>query len=83
MGEIKQTALRRRLDRWEAQGEHQQIADAVLALPAAPGSALFDEGCPCDKDHFKAAHPDTDWETCLEHAEKLGLGSREYELVKI
>ena len=33
MGEIKQTALRRRLDRWEAQGEHQQIADAVLALP--------------------------------------------------
>jgi len=61
----------------------QACADAVLALPAAPGSALFDEGCPCDKDHFKAAHPDTDWETCLEHAEKLGLGSREYELVKI
>ena len=34
-------------------------------------------------DYFKAAHPDTDWETCLEHAEKLGLGSRQYELVKI
>ena len=28
-------------------------------------------------------HPDTDWASCLEHAEKLGLGTRAYELVKI
>ena len=61
----------------------QACADAVLAQPAAPNSALFDGGGVCDKDHFKAAHPDTDWQSCLEHAEKLGLGSREYELVKI
>ncbi len=61
----------------------QACADAVLAQPAAPNSALFDGGGACDKDHFKAAHPDTDWQSCLEHAEKLGLGSREYELVKI
>ena len=33
MPQEKNKTLRRRLDRWEAQGEHQQIADAVLALP--------------------------------------------------
>ena len=30
-----------------------------------------------------AAHPDTDWRVCLEHAEKLGLGTRSYQLIKI
>ena len=62
----------------------QACADAVMAQPAAPGSALFDAGCDGScADHFRAAHPDTDWEVCLEHAEKLGLGSRKYELIKI
>ena len=62
----------------------QACADAVMAQPAAPGSALYDDGCDGScADHFRAAHPDTDWEVCLEHAEKLGLGSRKYELVKI
>ena len=62
----------------------QACADAVMAQPAAPGSALYDAGCDGScADHFRAAHPDTDWEVCLEHAEKLGLGSRKYELVKI
>ena len=62
----------------------QACADAVNAQPALPGSVLFDEGhdaaCP---DHLTAAHADTDWRVCLEHAEKLGLGVREYELIKI
>ena len=62
----------------------QACADAVMAQPAAPGSALFGAGCDGScADHFRAAHPDTDWEVCLEHAEKLGLGSRKYELIKI
>ena len=34
-------------------------------------------------DHFFMTHPDAEWESCLEHAEKIGLGQREYELVKI
>jgi uncharacterized Fe-S center protein len=60
----------------------QACADAVIAQPAMPGSVL--DGCDCkEQDLFTAAHPDTEWRTCLEHAEKLGLGSREYELVKI
>ena len=31
-------------------------------------------------EHFHMTHPDTEWETCLSHAEKIGVGSREYEL---
>ena len=34
-------------------------------------------------DKFRGVHPDIDWEVQLEHAEKISLGSREYELVKI
>jgi cobalamin-dependent methionine synthase I len=56
--------------------------DAVNAQPALYGSAAAD-GDHDDHDHFHRMHPDTDWEACLAHAEKLGLGSREYELVKI
>lgn len=36
-----------------------------------------------DQDKFFLTHPDTEWESCLNHAVKLGLGTREYELVKI
>ncbi|MBR5572184.1 MAG: DUF362 domain-containing protein [Oscillospiraceae bacterium] len=56
--------------------------DAVNAQPPLRGSAAAD-GDHDDHDHFHRMHPDTDWEACLAHAEKLGLGSREYELVKI
>ena len=34
-------------------------------------------------EHFTAVHPDTEWTTALEHSEKIGLGTREYELIKI
>ncbi|MDU4327343.1 MAG: DUF362 domain-containing protein, partial [Clostridium celatum] len=34
-------------------------------------------------DHFKNTHPDTNWEVCLEHAEKLGIGTQNYELIEI
>ncbi len=34
-------------------------------------------------DHFNMVHPDTEWESCLDHAEKIGLGERAYELVTI
>lgn len=34
-------------------------------------------------DHFHVVHPDTNWRTCVEHAEKIGLGSREYKLIEI
>ena len=60
----------------------QACADAVLAQPIIPNSVLKD--CDCSSgDPLLAAHPNTDWRACLEHAEKIGIGTREYELIKI
>lgn len=28
-------------------------------------------------------HPDTDWEAGLEHAVKIGIGSRDYDLINV
>lgn len=63
----------------------QACADAVNAQPPLPNSALTDhtpepEDC---NDHFTYMHPDTNWQVAQEHGEKLGLGTREYELIKI
>ena len=33
-------------------------------------------------DHFKNSTPESEWKSCLEHAEKIGIGTREYELIK-
>ena len=38
----------------------------------------------CDHhDHFTNSTPESEWRTCLEHAEKIGLGSRDYELITV
>ena len=58
-------------------------ADAVNAQPVIAGSAADVRACTHDHDHFHRVHPDTDWMSCLQHAEKLGLGTMEYELIKI
>ena len=34
-------------------------------------------------DHFINTHPETNWEVCIDHAVKLGLGNKEYELIEI
>ncbi|MEG2289314.1 MAG: DUF362 domain-containing protein [Clostridium sp.] len=34
-------------------------------------------------DHFINNHPETNWEVCIDHAVKLGLGNKEYELIVI
>lgn len=34
-------------------------------------------------DHFKTNHPDAEWRTCISHAVKIGLGTDQYELVRI
>lgn len=72
----------------------QACADLANKQSAVPGSILDDnirifkqEGrhipTAQDQDNFYMTHPDTEWESCLAHAEKIGLGTREYELVKI
>ena len=55
-------------------------ADAVNAQPAVAGSILEKHGH-SHGDHFADVSPDTNWMSALEHAQKLGLGTIEYELV--
>ena len=65
----------------------QACADAVNRQPVMAGSRLDDylkDECNCDyKDHFTNSMPATNWVSALEHAEKLGIGTREYELIEI
>ncbi|MCD8300322.1 MAG: DUF362 domain-containing protein [Clostridiales bacterium] len=65
----------------------QACADACLASAPMPNSQLGDNMAKADfvdhHDHFCNSTPESEWETCLTHAEKIGLGSREYELVKL
>ena len=66
----------------------QACVDAVNAQEVNRGSILDDIAREAGlealrSDYFKMIHPDTCWQAGLEHGEKLGLGIREYELVKI
>ena len=62
----------------------QACADACLASEPLPNSVLSDnltqEG-QHHHDHFQTANPNSEWRACLEHGEKIGLGSRAYELI--
>ena len=65
----------------------QACVDACLAADPLPGSMLWEAvhrpGFKSTGNHFNDLHPESDWKSCLEQAEKIGLGSREYELVKV
>ena len=65
----------------------QACADACLRQPVMPGSRLdqhlHTEGCEDHHDHFCNNFPETNWRSCLEHAEKIGLGTRNYELIEV
>ena len=66
----------------------QACADLVNAAPVMVNSLLDDhlkanpEGCQ-GHDHFHNLTPESEWKTCLAHAEKLGMGTRAYELVTV
>ena len=66
----------------------QACADLCNQMPVLSGSVLdielkkrgsLDE----NHEHLHMTHPDAEWESCLLHAEKIGLGSRQYDLHKI
>ena len=62
----------------------QACADACLkATPIANsqlGEHLAEPGWHCHHDHFKDSNPNIEWKATLDQAEKIGLGTREYEL---
>lgn len=63
----------------------QACVDACLKQEPMPNSQLSDNMKKedfCDHhDHFVNSTPDSEYKTCLAHAEKIGIGSREYELI--
>ena len=65
----------------------QACADACLnAAPIANsqlGEHLAEPGWHCHHDHFKDSNPNIEWKATLDQAEKIGLGTREYELKRI
>ncbi|RLB07866.1 MAG: 4Fe-4S ferredoxin [Deltaproteobacteria bacterium] len=60
----------------------QASVDLVNAQPGSPNSPYTD-GLPSGADKFRAVHREVDWEVQLAYGEEIGLGSREYELIKI
>jgi uncharacterized Fe-S center protein len=54
--------------------------DAVNAAPANDVSILADKNAAAH-DHFTQIHPSTNWRAQIAHAEAIGLGSGEYELI--
>lgn len=62
-------------------------ADLVIQAPVLHSDNVLakkhehEDLCGCDKFHM--IHPDTDWLAGLRHAEKIGLGTMDYELIKI
>ncbi|MCL1941793.1 MAG: DUF362 domain-containing protein [Synergistaceae bacterium] len=56
--------------------------DAVNKAPVNRGSLLEEKGS-VNNDHFTSVHPETNWKVCLDHAEKLGIGTKNYELIEI
>ena len=56
--------------------------DAVNRQPVMAGSFLAEQE-QAHHDHFTDTHPDTHWQSCIDHAVKLGLGNKEYELITI
>lgn len=60
----------------------QACADLVNAAPGNANTALA-SGHEPGGDKFRGVHPEIDWEIQLEHAEEMGIGSRQYELVRV
>ena len=66
----------------------QACVDLCNKMPVCEGSRLdkhiklFWEEDP-NHEYFHLNHPDAEWEAGLIHAEEIGLGTRQYELIKI
>ena len=65
----------------------QACVDACMAAKPLPGSQLArhleDPNFTDHHDHFTNSAPESEWKSCLDHAQKIGLGTREYELIKM
>lgn len=60
----------------------QAAVDLVNGAPGNPVSSL-DKAMAPGEDKFSALYPKVEWARQLDHAVELGLGAREYELVRL
>jgi len=60
----------------------QASADLVNKTQGLPDTRLKDNILP-GEDKFKGIYPHIDWNIQLDYAEKLGLGTREYDLIEV
>ncbi|MDR0867402.1 MAG: DUF362 domain-containing protein [Planctomycetota bacterium] len=58
----------------------QACIDAANAAPEIKTSILSERDAAKTGDHFTKIHPTTDWRSQIAHAEKIGLGTGDYEL---
>ncbi len=62
-------------------------ADAVNKQPVISGSILeehiAEHNHSEEEDYFYLVSPNTSWRSCVEHAEKIGIGHQAYELIEI
>lgn len=65
----------------------QACVDACLKATPLPNSQLSDNMAKPSfvnhHDHFSNSTPESEWRTCLDHAEKISLGTRDYELIVV
>lgn len=60
----------------------QACADAMLKQPILPNT-IMDNIKIVNKDPSMSLHVGTDWRVQLEQAEKVGMGTRQYELIEV
>jgi len=61
-------------------------ADMVTSSPGLRGSKILgkrSDGDLSGMDKFRMTHPDTHWQSGIEHAVKIGLGNADYELIHV
>ena len=65
----------------------QACVDACMKCEPLPdsqlGEHLRDPHFEDHHDHFTNSTPESEWQSCLSHAEKIGLGTRAYELIQL
>ena len=58
------------------------LGDVVWDTKTNLEKRMMAEAGACE-DKFRIVHPDTNWEAGVEYGEQIGLGCREYELIKV
>lgn len=61
----------------------QACADLCNGQPILENSCLAEHHHDHETDRFHLNHPDTNWKTCVDHAEKIGIGTASYELITL